>query len=193
MRGCEAVVVELPGYVGGKLDVTAAVSVQRHLQACAGCQSELREIERLEQMLAVGLPSIRPSAGFASSFANRLAQEIVDEGEEVRLTPRSFLSWLAQPWLLPVGAAAVLALIMTQMFGPWFGSDQPTNWQLRGPAVASNENKAPREPKLAEKPGEKADKKLASAPPADVIARPDLFVDYAVIEDLDNLDSDKAG
>src|SRR5882672_1234855 len=117
MRGCEAVVVELPGYVGGKLEASAAMSVQRHLQACAGCLSELRQIERLEQLLTVALPSVKPSAGFASSFANRLAQEIVDEGEEQRLTPRSFLSWLAQPWMVPVGAAAVLALIMANMYG----------------------------------------------------------------------------
>src|SRR5437899_69301 len=133
MRGCEAVVVELPGYIGGKLDASAAVSVQRHLQACAGCQSELRAVERLEELLAVALPPVKPSVGFASSFANRLAQEIVDEGEEKRLTPRSFLSWLAQPWMLPVGAAAVLALIMANMFGPWFGSEQPSSWSLRVP------------------------------------------------------------
>src|SRR5690349_6726871 len=103
MRGCEAVAVELPGYVGGKLDASAAVSVQRHLQECSSCQAELRQIERLEQLLSVALPEVSPSTGFASSFANRLAQEILDEGEEERFSPRSILSWLIQPWLLPVG------------------------------------------------------------------------------------------
>jgi anti-sigma factor RsiW len=202
MRGCEAVVVELPGYVGGKLDSPAAVSVQRHLQACASCQSELRQVERLEQLLAVGLPSISPSPGFASSFANRLAQEIVDEGEERHLSARSFLSWLARPWLAPVGVAAVLALIMVTVFWP-FGSEPPGSWPVRipgvssGGAVASNPKKAVPDTKLAAKPSEKkimaSNPAEPSNPPADLIARPDLFVDYAVINDLDQIDSDKAG
>jgi len=196
MRGCEAVVVELPGYVGGKLDAPAALSVQRHLQACGDCQSELREIERLEQLLSVALPAVKPSPGFASSFANRLAQEVLDEAQEARATPRSFLSWLTQPWLLPVGAAAVIALIMANMYGPWFGSEQSTVWPAHAPSVASNERKPAPDSKLAAKPAEKAEKKTlaaASPPPADLIARPDLFVDYAVINDLDQLEPDKAG
>lgn len=198
MRGCEAVVVELPGYVGGKLDAATAVSVQRHLHACASCQAEVREIERLEQLLAVSLPSVTLSRGFASSFANRLAQEIVEEGEERRFSSGSVLSWLVQPWLLPVGAAAVLALIMANMYGPWFGSEQSTGWPLRAPGVssdvASSKKPAP-DTKLAAKP-EKSDKKVVASnttPPPDVLERPELFVDYAVIRDLDIVDSDKAG
>jgi anti-sigma factor RsiW len=197
MRGCEAVAVELPGYVGGKLDAVSAVSVQRHLQGCASCQAEVRALERLDQLLAVALPSVGPSPGFATSFANRLAQEIVDEGEDRRFSPRSVLSWFMQPWLLPVGAAAVLALIMANLYGPWFGSDQPTGWPLRVPivssGVASSKKPAP-DTKFAAKP-DKPDKKVIAGanPPPDVLARPELFVDYAVIRDLDIVNSDKAG
>src|SRR5215813_10346278 len=99
MRGCEAIVVELPGYVGGKLDASTSVSVQHHLQTCAGCQAELRQVERLDHLLTVALPSITPSVTFASSFANRLAQEMADEeASQERSSPRSILRWLAQPW-----------------------------------------------------------------------------------------------
>jgi anti-sigma factor RsiW len=197
MTGCEAVTVELPGYVGGKLDAVSAVSVQRHLQGCASCQAELRELERLDQLLAVALPSVKPSPGFASSFANRLAQEIGDEREERRFASRSVLSWFVQPWLLPVGAAAALALIMANLYGPWFGSEHSTGWPLRAPSVssgvASSKKPAP-DTKLAAKP-DKTDKKLVAGgnPPPDVLARPELFVDYAVIRDLDIVNSDKAG
>jgi anti-sigma factor RsiW len=191
------VAVELPGYVGGKLDAVSAVSVQRHLQGCSSCQAELRELERLDQLFAVALPSVLPSPGFASSFANRLAQEIIDEGEGRRFSPRSILSWFVQPWLLPVGAAAVLALIMANMYGPWFGSEQPAGWPLRAPSVssgvASSKKPAP-DAKVAAKPDKPDNKVIAGAkPPPDVLARPELFVDYAVIRDLDIVNSDKAG
>ena len=195
MRGCEAVVVELPGYVGGKLDAAAAVSVQRHLHGCASCQTELREVKQLDQLLAVALPSVTPSPGFASSFANRLTQEMLDEGEERRFSPRSVLSWFVQPWLLPVGAAAVLALIMANMYGPWFGSEQSTGWPLRAPSVSSGVASS-KKPAPDNRLAEKSEKKVVASntpPPPDVLARPELFVDYAVIRDLDILDSDKAG
>jgi anti-sigma factor RsiW len=202
MRGCEAVVVELPGYVGGKLDAPAAISVQRHLQACTSCQTELREIERLEQLLAVGLPSISPSPGFASSFANRLAQEVIEEGEESRLTARSFLSWLSQPWLAPVGAAAVVAVIIASIYLP-LGSAPPSPWSVRAPGVTSSGGVAsiPKQSgpdtKLAQKPSDKIEKKqqmvATNEPPTDVIKRTDLFVNYAVIDDLDQLEPDSNG
>ena len=201
MRGCEALVVELPGYVGGKLDASTAVSVQRHLQACSGCQAELRGIEQLDQLLAVSLPSISPSPGFASSFANRLAQEMADEESEQRFSPRALMSWLVQPWLLPVGAAAVLAVIV---YG-WSGSEQSASWSVPMPSlsggVASQKSAPAADTKLAAKPADKSTEKkvLAQAaapaenPPPDLLQRPELFVDYAIIRDLDELNADKAG
>ena len=201
MRGCEAIVVELPGYVGGKLDASTALSVQRHLQACSGCQSELRGIERLEQLLAVSLPSISPSAGFASSFANRLAQEMADEETEQSFSPRALMSWLVQPWLLPVGAAAVLAVIV---YG-WSGSEQSSGWSVPMPSISggvASQNSAPAaDTKLAAKPADKSSEKKvlaqaaapAEVPPPDLLQRPELFVDYAIIRDLDELNADKAG
>jgi len=196
MKGCEAVLVELPGYVGGKLDASTALSVQRHLQACSGCQGELREIERLEQLLDVALPSITPSPGFASSFANRLAQEMADDESEQRFSPRSLLSWFVQPWLLPVGAAAVLALTVLT---PWSTSERSQSGfpvpSLSG-GVAS-QKKTDGDTKDAAKPAERAEKKVVASnsetPPAELLQRPEFFVDYAVIRDLDILDNDKAG
>jgi len=146
---------------------------------------------------STSLPAIAPSPGFASSFANRLAQEIVDEGEERRFSPSLDALMVGSTLALPVGAAAVLALIMANMYGPWFGSEQSTGWPLRVPGVTTgvaSTKKPPVDTKLAARPNEKAEKKMvASVPPTDVVDRPELFVDYAVIRDLDMLDSDKAG
>jgi hypothetical protein len=180
MRGCEAIVVELPGYVGGKLDAGIAVTVQRHVQACAACQAELRSLERLERLLSVGLPTIAPSPAFASTFANRLAAEIADEGEE---RARSLLGWFLQPWLIPVAAAAILAGIM---FTPWFANEQESGWSFRLPGVdggiASNK------PGNGRGTAKGPEKSAVAGVPQDLMQRPELFVDYAVIRDLDILE-----
>ncbi len=169
--------IELPGYVSGKLGADKAAPVRAHLELCAGCRSEATQLERLEQLLRRALPSIEPSPGFASRFANRLAAETVAEEEAAS---HGWLGWLLQPWLIPVAAAALLAAVMFRPFAEQQSVRFVPQLAQRKPAA---EHKAPGAP--AEK------NELASNPPSEVLQRPELFVDYSVIRDLDILESGK--
>jgi len=169
--------IELPGYVSGKLGAAESVPVRAHLEVCTGCRSEATQLERLEQLLRQALPSIEPSRGFASAFANRLAAETAAEEEAAG---HGWLGWLLQPWLIPVAAAALLAAVMFRPFSEQSGTAFAP--QLTSKKVVA-EHKAP----VA--PANKSE--FASNPPSEVVQRPELFVDYSVIRDLDILESGK--
>jgi anti-sigma factor RsiW len=190
MKDCEAIRIELPGYASGTLDARSLAPVRAHLQSCAACRVELRELERLEELLAEALPPIVPSATFASRFANRLAAEAGGAVEPP--TERGRLGWLLQPWLVPVGAAALIAAVM---FRPWFADHSTSVFPIPAltggsdGAVASARNPASDAKPAEASPGSKP--MLAANPPSEVLQRPELFVDYSVIRDLDILESGK--
>jgi anti-sigma factor RsiW len=169
--------IELPGFASGKLDAVSRLPVRAHLQSCEACRKELAEIERLDQLLNRALPVITPSPTFASTFANRLAAEARAEEEAER---GGWLGWLVQPWLIPVAAAVLLAAVMLP---PWFSSEHGST-SLSLPRLFGNggvaSNKKAGEPKVVQ----------ADAPPSDLLQRPELFVDYSVIRDLDILDTE---
>lgn len=196
MRGCDTVAIELPGYVDGKLDMATAVNVEAHLRSCDSCRAEVHEIEQLGRLLNRALPDIQPSPGFESRFANLLAAELARE-EEVK-EQSSWLSWLLQPWLVPIAAAAMLGAIV---FAPWVTRQDHTPKALvpQLPSIMTGGVAS------AKKPAENAVVAAAGLPaqapkttvasnkelPKDLIQRPELFVDYAVIRDLDVLESDE--
>ncbi len=190
MKDCEAIRIELPGYASRKLDAESLAPVRAHLQSCAACRVELGELERLEELLLEALPPIVPSTTFASRFANRLAAEA--EGAVEEPEKRGWLGWLLQPWLVPVAAAALIAAVM---FRPWFADHStsvfpiPTVSGGSDGAVASARNPAPDAKPAGASPGLKP--MLAANPPSEVLRRPELFVDYSVIRDLDILESGK--
>jgi anti-sigma factor RsiW len=187
-KNCQAIRIELPGYASGQLETQDLVPVRTHLQSCGACRVELRELERLDALLLEALPPIGLSTSFASRFANRLAAEA--ESTQKQSDGRSWLGWVLQPWLVPVGAAA---LIVAVMFQSWFAGhsknvlSSPTVTGGSGATVASAKRPAPdtkpAEAKSASKP------MLAANPPSEVLQRPELFVDYSVIRDLDILES----
>ena len=180
--------IELPGFASGKLDAASCATVRAHLQSCTACRTELAEIRKLDELLTRALPAIVPSPTFESTFANRLAAEAAAEEEASR---HGWVGWLLQPWLIPAIAAALVAAVMVP---PWFserGSPSPSlsmpHILGKGPVASS---KKPAEPKVASNaPAEK--NAQVAAPPSDVLQRPELFVDYSVIRDLDILESGK--
>lgn len=191
MRGCEAIAIELPGYVGEKLDAVTAAAVRSHLQTCSACKAEVRELEGLDRLLEVGLGSIEPSPTFASSFANRLAAQV--RAEEEHHERRSWLSWLMQPWLIPVTAAAVLGAII---FSSWYPAGERGGMPAVSSPGAMAKKQAPEGKPADGRGGARGEIGVASSnPPTDLIQRPELFMDYAVIRDLDVLESsgDAAG
>jgi len=167
--------IELPGFVSGKLSASEAAPVRAHLATCSGCRSEVVQLEQLDQLLARALPAIEVSPTFASTFANRLAAEAAAEEEA---SSRGWLGWLMQPWLIPVAAAAVLAAVM---FRPFAEHSAPLSLQHFAQKPAVESKAAPAAP----------EKQLAATTPPEVLQRPEMFVDYSVIRDLDILESGK--
>jgi anti-sigma factor RsiW len=189
MKDCEAIRVELPAYAGGKLAVSSLAPVHAHLESCANCRAELVELERLEALLSEALSPITPSVTFASRFANRLAAEVAGAGED---SPRrGWFGWLLGPWLIPVAATALVAAMLLQ---PWSANHSASVVPMpalsggSNGAIASAKKPAPDFRVAESKAAPKA--ALAANPPAEVLQRPELFVDYAVIRDLDILDGD---
>ena len=181
MTACESVAVELPAYMRGRLDAASAGSVERHLRDCPACQTELRELQGLDRLLDQFFPSMTPSPTFASTFANRLAAEIAAEEER---SSGSFLSWIFRPWLLPLAAAAALALIVSQQL--FDGGDGPIEIARPPETKPAVEVARRAEPERAvAKPAQRAEEKMVASPPKEMLERLDLFVDYAVIEDLE--------
>jgi hypothetical protein len=99
--------------------------------------------------------------------------------------------WLLQPWLVGLAATAMLAFIMFGVLkspSPWsFDTSIPRIPSLSGGVARKPVGEIP---KIASNPPEK-NKAVASNVPSDVLQRPELFVDYSVIRDLDVLDSGK--
>ena len=185
---CETMLVELPGFVSGKLDPSSAAAVRAHFQTCAACRDELVQIQRLDKLLREALPTIAPSPGFASTFANRLAAEIAAEEEAMA---GGWTGWLLQPWLVGLAATAMLAFIM---FGVLKSSNSPWSFDTSIPRIPSLSGGVARKsvgenPKIASNPPEKNKAVANNSVPSDVLQRPELFVDYSVIRDLDVLDS----
>jgi len=183
-------VIELPGYVSGKLSAAEAAPVRAHLELCTGCRAEVKQLQRLDQLLSEALPSIKPSPTFASTFANRLAAETIAQEEAVG---QGWLGWLLQPWLIPVAAAALLAVVM---FTPWFSEQTggplplPKLPGMPSGGIASSKKPAA-DAKVAAAPPSEKSAVVASNPPSEVLQRPEMFVDYSVIRDLDILESGK--
>ena len=195
MRTCQTIAIELPGYADGKLDPSATATVRKHLESCPVCTAEVHELGRLSSLLAARLPPIQPSRTFASTFAGRLAAEIAAEAEhcDEAQSRWHWLSWIPQPWLIPLAAAAMLGAIM---YAPWFTGDQATKRlpvsALPGAAGGMvSAEKPPADTRVAASAPVGKSLLAASDLPADLARRPDLFVDYGVIRDLDLLESNR--
>ena len=200
MKDCNTILPELVAYTHRQLAAVPAARVEQHLRTCPSCQVEAGRIERLDRLLVEHLPALQPSVTFASTFANRLAAEIV--AEDAAPAGRRLLGWLIRPWLIPVVATAALVAIF---LSPGFRGASPKS----GPATVARRDgglssatgeavisrKEPQGavaalPRKMETPPERAEVEMVMAsPPRDLIDRPELFLDYPVISELDVLEA----
>ena len=179
---CEEIGLELQAFVRGDSSQEAAprvdvLRIEEHLRDCAFCTGELREIEIVENLLREHLAEIEPSPAFASTFANRLAADVLDEEKQAESrgwfgspTP----TWPIPAWLVTFGVAALAAVAL-------FGG-RPGSVPHEVAVVPKGITPAPVVIAVA------GDDAILGSPPPDLIERADFFVDYAVIESLDSLD-----
>jgi anti-sigma factor RsiW len=204
MKACAKLLPELVAYVHRQLPEDEIGKVALHLRDCAGCQAEVRRLEKLDALLVEHLPSVELSASFMSTFANRLAAEIgAEQAEEEAQADKGFLAWLWRPWLVPVALVAATAgfvLFMTlPRMGPGSGPAVARHVDRPGAAPVIAEGPKKEEPRaVAEAPrklrGEQGNELVMASPPKDLLERPGLFLDYPVISDLDTLDqADQTG
>lgn len=200
MKDCNTILPELVAYTHKQLAAAAAARVEQHLRTCPSCQVEAGRLERLDRLLMEYVPSLEPSATFASTFANRLAAEIV--AEDAAPAGRRFLGWLLRPWLIPVVATAALVAIF---LSPGLKGAPPKSGpatvarrdgglsSATGEAVLSRKETQdavvalPR--KVETQPGRAEVEMVMASPPRDLIDRPELFLDYPVISELDVLEA----
>ncbi len=74
MNQCEPFHAELGAYHDGVLTEAESFELERHLEACGPCRSDLAKLGTLDAAIRT-LPRIEPSADFAARFYARLAAE----------------------------------------------------------------------------------------------------------------------
>ncbi len=200
MKACEAIQEELPGYAAERLSSRERAPIEAHLRTCSACQGEVASLVRLERLLSSGLPVVETSPTLRSSFANRLAAEL--EAEEAAAAKRQGLfGWLTRPWLVPAVASAAVAIVVLvqSTLGPSPSESlAPTHVaKAPAPAVPAEAEKAPEVSVAkveAQAPAQVASLDLPKEPapgvPPELEQDTELFVDFAIIEELDTLQTD---
>lgn len=179
MKECDVVGLELPGYGRGWLDGETESRVTRHLEGCPSCARELVEIRRLDGLLAEALSPVGPSAGFASRFANRLAAEV--EAEEAK-GARGLFDWVLRPWMAPVAASALALAVFLSVTAD---RPDPTAERLASSSQDAAPVSIPIAPETGRSEAAAAAEDLAPRAVAREETEVELFVDYAIIEDLE--------
>lgn len=183
---CEQITSELIAYLDGELSDADRRPVAAHLSTCLGCR---REVERLGtvQRWVSDLPSIEPSADFATDFWRRMNAE---EAAVPTLGPRRRVWQLVVPAL---AAAAVLALVARSIVtSPSSAPTAPAPAKQiaaaparKAPAaVAANRDAAPAEPaQVAD-----AANQLPEDLPPELVEHPELFLRLPVVRRLEKLE-----
>jgi len=120
---CKSVQTYLSAYLDGELSGRECLDVRDHLNHCASCGAEERQLRTLKQMLR-GLPMYTPS----EDFENRLVSHVVAKNEYRRV----FKFRLGFDWRFVtgfVGAAALATVVMLRITEPQVprAGSQPNN------------------------------------------------------------------
>ena len=103
----------IPAYALGAADPDESRIVEAHLTACATCRNLLVEYRELGGDLLFAAPPMAAPAGITERLRQRLAPA------RYEATPRAWWTRLRGALLVPALAAAVLLLLVTNLY--WFG------------------------------------------------------------------------
>src|SRR5262245_14312766 len=107
MHSCDEIRIELKAFVDGELASNQRAAVERHIQECSECRSDVAEISRISSQLQT-LDTATPRPELRSRI---LAQVIPSSLPETRKSTRPFWrTWL--PGVALAGAAAGAAVII---------------------------------------------------------------------------------
>ena len=103
----------LGAYLDGELDQRSQVKVQAHLETCADCQTELKELRQLSQLLrAAPQPELTPAVNFRAQLMLQLPRQVPQTRAAVQTSrPKGLL--LA--WMAPVLVLAVWIFFQVSM------------------------------------------------------------------------------
>ena len=103
----------LPAYALGAADPDESRTVEAHLAACATCRGLLTEYRELSGDLLFAAPPMAAPSGVTERMRQRLEPACYEAA------PRAWWTRLRGAFLVPALAAAVLLLVVTNLF--WFG------------------------------------------------------------------------
>ncbi len=98
----------LDPYFDSELDITSALNVERHLQACPACSEHLRNLERLRVELTPEVFDQSTQAGL-ERLAASIKQQVIPTSP-VKTRPRRI--WNQAPLWAALAAAVVLAVVL---------------------------------------------------------------------------------
>lgn len=103
----------LGAYLDGELDERSQGKVQAHLETCADCQTELKELRQLSQLLrAAPQPELTPAVNFRAQLMLQLPRQVPQTRAAVQTSrPKGLL--LA--WMAPVLVLAVWIFFQVSM------------------------------------------------------------------------------
>jgi len=113
MMDHEAIEGLMPAYALGAVDPDESRAVEAHLRACATCRDLLTEYRDLSGDLLFAAPPMAAPAGITERMRQRLAPV------RHEAAPRAWWTRLRGAFLVPALAAAVLLLLVTNLY--WFG------------------------------------------------------------------------
>jgi anti-sigma factor RsiW len=110
MSNCESVREVLGAWLDGELNTMDARSVQLHVDQCAACSGERRQLERLQSLLTGVVPAGASEIAF-EPFWQRVQQRIA-ESETSRARQVGWLESMVSPLRLAWAVPAVIAVIL---------------------------------------------------------------------------------
>lgn len=112
MRNCESIRESLGAWLDGELSQSDAEGVRAHVESCAGCGEERRQLEKLQAALRSTL-EIKDSEIAFEPFWRGVRQRI----EETRSWREDLLAWVRVTFAAPRLAWAVPAVIILLLGG----------------------------------------------------------------------------